>query len=57
MWEIQLSKMFGLIWVTLVDKAFSDFHLAEQYVATVGLDKVYKDYRNSFQEQVTYGRV
>lgn len=54
-WQIQLSRFYGLYWATLKDKAFANIGDAENYVKGVGLDKVYKDYRDSYADVVMRG--
>lgn len=55
MWEIKLSSFFGLVWVTLKGKEFSNITSAEDYIQCVGLDKVYRNYRDSYAEYVLGG--
>lgn len=54
-WEIKLSKLFGMLWVTLKGKEFPNIQSAEDYVTGVGLDQVYKDYRKSYADYVLNG--
>lgn len=46
-WEIAIQRMYGLYWSKLKGKTFPNIESAEDYVQQVGLDKVYRDYRNS----------
>lgn len=54
-WEIKLSKFFGLIWITLKHKEFDNIVAAEGYVKEVGLDTVYRNYRNTYADYVING--
>lgn len=55
MWEIKLSKFFGLLWVTLKGKEFPNILSAEDYVQGVGLNRVYRNYRDSYADYVVNG--
>lgn len=56
-WEIKLQRMYGLYWAKLNGKSFPNIESAEDYVTQVGLDKVYRDYRNSAINHVMMGGV
>ena len=45
-WIIQLVK-FGFIWVTFQGKDFPNHASATDYIASIGLDKVYRNYASS----------
>jgi hypothetical protein len=54
-WEIKLSKFYGLLWVTLKGKEFPNIISAEDYVQGVGLDKVYRNWQQSYTEYMMGG--
>ena len=54
-WEIKLSKFYGLMWVTLKGKEFVNHASAEDYVASVGLSKVYRNYADTYADYVMGG--
>ena len=53
-WEIKLQR-FYIFWETLDGQSFGDYDSACEYVQSVGLDKVYRNYRDSYAEYVLGG--
>jgi hypothetical protein len=56
-WEIKLSTVYGLYWSTLKGKEFPNIISAEDYVNSVGLNKVYRNWNESYADFVMKGGV
>lgn len=53
-WEIKMLS-FGIFWVTLKGKVFTNYESAVDYVQHVGLDKVYRPAGKSFFTAIAEG--
>ncbi len=55
MWEVSLQRLYGLYWSKLNGQAFANIESAEDYVQQVGIDRVYRDWRNTHTHMLMSG--
>lgn len=53
-WVIALQK-WGFLWVCIEGKEFDNYDAANAYVIEVGLNKIYRNYHNSYTANVMAG--